>query len=138
MGVVHFSAAVVLFLTFAIYCLFLFPLTEKDVGNLTPWRLVKRWLGVTDPADGIDPWKNWLNRLYFACGLVIVVSIAWAGFNSWNGQSIFKPECAALIAFALSWLAKGRFFERATLAELARSSLAPDPDAVKDTERLNH
>jgi hypothetical protein len=138
MGVVHFSAAVVLFLTFAVYCLFLFPLTEKDIGNLSPWKLMKRWVGLTDSVDEKDPWKNWLNRLYFLCGLAIVTSIAWAGFNAWSSKPIFQPECTALIAFALSWLGKGRFFERATLAELARSSLAPNPDAVEETEKASH
>jgi hypothetical protein len=134
-GVVHFSAAVALFLSFAVFCLFLFPLTEKDIGNLTPWKLMKRWIGRNDPWEEDDPWKNWLNRLYFFCGVVIVASIAWAGLNAWNGKTIFHPECVALIAFALSWLGKGRFFERGTLPELARSWLAPDPDSVDDMHK---
>lgn len=131
-GVLHFSAAVALFLSFAVFCLFLFPLTEKDIGNLTPWKLIKRWFGRNDPWEDDDPWKNWLNRLYFACGVVIVASIAWAGINARNDEPIFRPECVALVAFALSWLGKGRFFERGTVGALARAWLAPHPDSWDD------
>jgi hypothetical protein len=86
-GVLHHVAAVVLFTMFAIFALWLFRLT----------------------ADGEQPMadKRRRNTVYLVCGIVIVVCIAWAGFNAWQGRPIFWPESIALIAFALSWLVKG-------------------------------
>jgi hypothetical protein len=87
MGVVHHLAAIVLFTMFAIFALWLFRLTAD---------------GEQPPAD-----KRRRNNIYLVCGIVIVVCIAWAGFNGVTGRPIFWPESFALIAFAMSWLVKG-------------------------------
>jgi hypothetical protein len=42
------------------------------------------------------------------CGIAIVASIAWAGVAGMNKRSILVPESIALVAFAVSWLVKGR------------------------------
>lgn len=86
-GVLHHVAATVLFTMFAIFALWLFRLTAD---NENP------------PTD-----KQWRNKLYLACGIVIVACIAWAGLNGLHGGPIFWPESIALIAFAVSWLVKG-------------------------------
>jgi hypothetical protein len=70
----------------------------------------------------------WLFRLtadgeHLSCGIVIVVCIAWAGFNGLNGRPIFWPESIALIAFSLSWLVKG--YALRTIVGTARSWLRP-------------
>ena len=102
-GVLHHVAAVVLFTMFAIFAVWLFRLT----------------------ADREPPTadKGRRNTLYLFCGIVIVVCIAWAGFNGLNGSPIFWPESIALIAFALSWLVKG--YALRTIAGAARSLLRP-------------
>lgn len=101
MGVLHHVAAIVLFAMFAIFALWLFRLT----------------------ADGEQPVadKRRRNNFYLFCGIVIVVCIAWAGFNGLNGRPIFWPESIALIAFALSWLVKG--YALSTIVGTARSWL---------------
>lgn len=98
-GVLHFVAAVVLFIMFAIFAIWLFRLT----------------------ADGERPTadKRRRNLFYLICGIAILLCIGWAAFNRLNGRSIFWPESFALIAFALSWLVKGHAPE--TLVRTARS-----------------
>ena len=102
-GVLHHVAAVVLFAMFAIFALWLFRLT----------------------ADGEHPAadKRRRNTLYLSCGIVIVVCIAWAGFNGLTRRPIFWPESIALIAFSLSWLVKG--YALRTIAGTAGSWLRP-------------
>lgn len=93
-GVVHHVSAIVLFGIFALFCLWLFR--------------------ATDGAVRVDDGKKWRNRIYLACGLVILCCIIWAVANGRKGDSIFVPESIALIAFALSWLVKG-YFHRSIL-----------------------
>lgn len=119
-GVVHFASAAVLFAIFALFCLWLFRATEKSAGKPGPQ--------YRDP----DPDKKRRNVFYFVCGVVIVVCIVWAGFNGLDGRPIFWPECIALIAFAASWLIKGYWMR--SIADVARSWLAPKPEAVQDDE----
>jgi hypothetical protein len=86
-AVIHYIAAVVLFGSFAFFSLFLFRLgTDKS-----------------PPKD-----KQILNTIFLVCGVTIVLSMVWAGFNGWQKRSIFVPESLALVAFAVSWLVKGR------------------------------
>jgi len=100
-GVVHHVAAVILFMMFAIFALWLFRLT----------------------ADGEQPVadKRRRNAVYLVCGIVIVVCIGWAGVNARTDRPIFWPESIALVAFALSWLVKG--YALNTVVDKARSVL---------------
>lgn len=98
-GVIHYAAAIILFLMFAVFALWLFRLTEE---------------GVALTAD-----KERRNQIYLACGIVIVICIGWAGLNGWSGREIFWPESIALIAFAISWLVKG--YALRTIVDAARS-----------------
>ena len=86
-GYIHYGCAVVLFLMFAVYALWLFRITPD---------------GERVAAD-----KRVRNFVYLVCGLVIIISIVWAFVAGQAKQSIFLPESIALIAFAVSWLVKG-------------------------------
>ena len=87
-GVVHYVSAVVLFAMFAVFSLWLFRLSA---------------LGETPDSD-----KRNRNRIYLGSGIIIVASMAWAGIAGWRDRPIFLPESVALVAFAVSWLVKGR------------------------------
>jgi hypothetical protein len=89
-GAIHFSAAAVLFCSFAYISLFLFTQTRQAKGTPQPTE------------------KRVRNSIYIFCGVVMVGCIAWAGVASYRNAPIFLPEAIALEAFALSWLTKGR------------------------------
>lgn len=86
-GILHLGFAILLFLMFAVFALFLFPIKAK--------------------GKKIRPGKRRRNRVYFSCGIVIIASIIWAGVAGLNKKAIFWPESLALAAFAISWLVKG-------------------------------
>jgi hypothetical protein len=99
-GVIHYVAAVVLFGMFAVFCLWLFRLGTSDPA----------------PAD-----KRRRNFIYLVCGIVILISMAWAGLAGPKKSPIFIPESIALTAFAVSWLIKGRAPK--TIANAVRKTL---------------
>lgn len=98
---VHYIAAIVLFSMFALFCLWLFRLTASD----------------PPPPD-----KRRRNGIYVVCGIVILISMTWAGVAGWKERPIFWPESLALIAFAVSWLVKGR--APRTIANAVRDTLS--------------
>jgi hypothetical protein len=106
-GVVHYVAAVVLFSMFALFALWLFR---------------KKAEGEKAVSDG----KKWRNRVYLGCGILIVISMIWAGWNAFNERPIFWPETWALIFFSTSWLVKG--YAHAPIVKRVRS-LVPQPSA---------
>lgn len=89
MRIMHYVSAVSLFVIFAGFSLWLFRKTSVPRGESLP-------------SD-----KRWQNRIYLVCGIVIGVSILWAGSSRFTGSAIFWPEAVALCAFAVSWLVKG-------------------------------
>ncbi|MGQ0712832.1 MAG: hypothetical protein ACT4PJ_03765 [Gemmatimonadaceae bacterium] len=98
-GVLHYVSALVLFAMFAVFSLWLFRLTGS---------------GEQPAAD-----KQNRNFVYLLCGIAIVVSIVWAGVAGMSKKSILVPESIALVAFAVSWLVKGRVDK--SIADTARS-----------------
>lgn len=98
-GIIHYASAVVLFSMFAVFSLWLFRLTGS---------------GGQPPTD-----KKKRNLVYLVCGIVIVASIAWAGVAGMKKSSILVPESIALVAFAVSWLVKGRVDK--SIVDTARS-----------------
>jgi hypothetical protein len=95
-GQIHFGSAIVLFLTLACFALLLFPMTDPDEPRPSK----------DNPLPGDKRWRNWFYR---SCGVVMVACILWAWIALRNNKGIFWPEAIALIAFAASWLVKGRF-----------------------------
>jgi len=89
MGAAHFGSAILLFVCFAIFSLVLFR-TSRPTGS----------------QDG----KDKRDVLYLVCGILILVGLAWAGWEKMPGHSghIFFPEFLMLVAFSVSWLTKGR------------------------------
>jgi hypothetical protein len=96
---IHYVSAGALFLMFAVFSGILFPRHRE--------------------GERPGMWKNVRNVIYYACALVILASIAWA-VKFGERQSIFWPESVALIAFAISWLVKGRLVDK-TLPDTVRS-----------------
>jgi len=95
-GQIHYGSAIVLFLSFACFALFLFPLTDPAAPKPTKDR-------------PLPPDKRWRNHFYILCGVVMVACLIWAAIALKNRAPIYWPETIALAAFALSWLVKGRF-----------------------------
>ena len=106
-GYIHYGSAIVLFLAFACFALFLFPRTDPEKPK-------------PSKAHPLPPDKRWRNRFYIACGAVMLVCLVWAAIALGYGKSIYWPETIALIAFSLSWLVKGRF--EWTLARAGKST----------------
>ncbi|MBL7985034.1 MAG: hypothetical protein JNM91_08555 [Flavobacteriales bacterium] len=87
MGTLHVAGAVILFVSFAYMSYFLFPITDKQP----------------------DRRKQRRNALHRWCGIVILVSLIWAGIVGFVlDRSIFWPETIMLLAFGISWLVKGK------------------------------
>ena len=93
-GKIHDYASIVMFLMFAIFCLWLFRLTDQPKRDL--------------PRD-----KRWRDRIYLICGLTIVGSSLWVGYLSKTGATqIFWQEALAIGAFSFAFLVKGGAFRR--------------------------
>lgn len=88
-GTIHYVSAISLFVVFIVFALWLFRKTKVPKGEELPYD------------------KRWRNRIYLACGLVMVAGVLWAGSSFFTGAPIFWPETIALSAFAVSWLVKG-------------------------------
>lgn len=87
---IHAVSAVVLFGSFAFFCLFLFPKTKTKKGNPLP-------------RD-----KKVRNVIYYVCGAAMVICLVLVALLARAGWPIFWPEALALEFFAISWLVKGR------------------------------
>ena len=87
-GIVHLASAATALVLLAIMCLFFF--TKSD-GDLTPQKRVR-------------------NRVYLACGGVMVASLAWIVVNwrvHWLDSGSLIGETVALVAFGSAWFVKG-------------------------------
>jgi len=92
---IHFTAAVLLFLTLAYFSLCLFR--------------------QTDPSKPPTPQKLKRNKVYTVCGYLILASIAGAGISfalrNYPFFNLYKPvfwfESLAVVSFGVSWLTKG-------------------------------
>jgi len=85
---IHYLSATCLFLVFIVFSVWLFRKGRRKGTHL---------------SQG----KRQRNRVYLSCGVVMVVSVLWAGSSYFTGAPIFWPETLALWAFAVSWLVKG-------------------------------
>ena len=93
-GDIHYVSAALLFLTFAIFSIFIFTKTK----------------GV------ITPEKKFRNNIYKTCGYMILVSILLIALYSFclkgnypqldNSRPVFWLEALSLLTFSISWLVK--------------------------------
>ena len=88
MGAFHYTAAVSLFVSFILFSLWLFPKSDVPVHK--------------QPRE-----KRVRNVVYISCGVVMIISMLWAGLAGFLNKPIFIPEAFAIEAFAVSWLVKG-------------------------------
>jgi len=101
--VLHFGSAGLLFAFLAFYCFFVFTRT---------------WDQTQDARGHMTRVKKARNGIYHICGAVILVAMAAMGLHAaglwqagWNaGNWTFRCEAAALFAFGLAWMVKGRFW----------------------------
>ena len=104
----HYASAVVLFLSFIVYSLVLFP--KSSAG------------------EAKDPDKTRRNRIYRLCGWGMVVCVIAAGIIGAQDGPIVVPEAIALALFGWSWLTKGRVvYTWKRWEERARSRLTARP-----------
>jgi hypothetical protein len=89
MRVVHYVSAAVLFLSFIFFSLFQFPQSAVRKEAQTTGKRTRNWI-------------------YRICGVVMIVCVAWAALAGRQHKPIFWPEVLAILAFAISWLTKGR------------------------------
>ncbi len=102
---VHFAFAAVFFACLAIFCFFLFP-----AGDRKP--------------DGRIDWSTGRNRVYLICGFAILGSVLAIGGYALSGDGtkewlrgynyVFWAEAVGVVAFAISWLTKGKIVQGVT------------------------
>lgn len=88
-GVIHYTAAVLLFACFILFSVWLFRKSNIPKREDRP------------------PDKRRRDDICLACGIVMIGCMLWAAAASLGGHSIFYPEGIAILAFAVSWLTKG-------------------------------
>jgi heme/copper-type cytochrome/quinol oxidase subunit 2 len=91
-AVVHYVAAVVLFISFIVFALWLFRRSDKPTRRERDWD------------------KNVRDDICLVCGLIMSGCVVWAAIAKRAVRPIFVPESIAIMAFATSWLAKGEAF----------------------------
>jgi hypothetical protein len=91
--VVHHVSAVVLFSAFILFSAWLFR--KSCIPN-------KR----DRPRD-----KRRRDAVCLVCGIIMGICVLWAASSWFTKAPIFWPESSAIVAFAISWLAKGEAYE---------------------------
>ncbi len=109
-GIVHYLSALVLFAFLFWYCVRVFP-------RIVERRHLERTTGAA--PDRLSRTKRTRNWIYYLSGAVIAVaSLAMLAhylfdFDGWEARNLtFWAEAAALWAFGVSWMVKGRIFGR--------------------------
>jgi hypothetical protein len=86
--VIHYVSAVLLFVSFILFSIWLFR--KSNV-----------------PKSQRPPDKRRRDAVCLTCGIVMIVCVLWAASALLTDIAIFWPEAIAIVAFAVSWLAKG-------------------------------
>lgn len=89
----HYVSAVALFISFILFAGWLFR--KSDVPK----------------RSDRSAEKNRQDDLCLACAIVMTVCVVWAGSAIVTKGDIVIPEAIAIMAFAISWLSKGRVHE---------------------------
>jgi len=90
---VHYLAAVLLFVSFILFAIWLFRKSDIPLRRDRP------------------PDKRWRDDICLGCGLVMIGAVLWAASSIITGRPIFVPEAIAIVAFAVSWLIKGEAYQ---------------------------
>ena len=90
--VIHYVSAVSLFVAFILFSLWLFRKSSIPLRGDRPVEKRRR------------------DAVYLACGITMIVCVLWAGSSLFTNAPIFVPEAIAIVAFAISWLAKGEAY----------------------------
>jgi heme A synthase len=90
---VHYMSAVILFLSFILFAVWLFRKSNVPKGQKRP------------------PEKRWRDAACLICGLVMIGSVLWAASSLITHAPIVIPEAIAIFAFAISWLVKGEAYQ---------------------------
>ena len=90
---VHYVSAVILFLSFILFAVWLFRKSNIPKGQKRP------------------PEKRWRDAACLICGLVMIGSVIWAASSLITHAPIVIPEAIAIFAFAISWLVKGEAYQ---------------------------
>lgn len=93
MGVVHYVSAVLLFVAFILFAMWLFRKSSVPGRRDRPLEKRRR------------------DDVCLMCGLVMIVCVLWAASSLITDAPIFWPEAIALVAFAISWLVKGEAYQ---------------------------
>lgn len=108
---VHYVSAIVLFLSFIVFAIWLFRKSNISRGKDRPKEKQRR------------------DTICLICGIAMILGLLWAASSIMTGASIFWPETIVIVAFAISWLVKGeaddtvkRVFSRLTSIGAKRSS----------------
>jgi len=94
----HFVFAILLFSVFIFFSLFLFR--------------------KTNPAKKITPEKKYRNRIYFVCGIIMILCVAAIAISllllddsvSQEYHLVYWFESIALVSFGISWITKSESF----------------------------
>lgn len=109
-GTIHLLCAAVLFVLLAVFSLYQFTKTRGEVTSTTTWGEKFLRLFRTEPRflERMSPRKRSRNRVYRACGWVIVLCIIGVIVNNIGDLGLlFWFESVAVMAFGISWLVKG-------------------------------
>jgi len=93
MALVHYTSAVVLFVSFILFAIWLFRKSNVPLRRDRP------------------PDKRRRDDICLACGILMIVAVLWAASSMFTHAPIFLPESIAIIAFAVSWLIKGEAYK---------------------------
>jgi hypothetical protein len=112
---VHYPCAACLFLLFAFFSLVLFTKTKKSEKGFKRTVLSYRFTP-TRPGESPEPKKAKRNKVYYACGITILLCLLLIPLysNLWEGTAInvIKPvfwlEAIMIWAFGFAWFVKGR------------------------------
>lgn len=113
-GYFHFGSGALMFSSLIVIALWLFRKTDP---NSAPTRV-----------------KQARDRVYLACGIVMLVSLSLAGIASLpfaaslnNLNPVFWMESTAIVAFGVCWLVKGQAILRDQQPQPAARSSTPEP-----------
>ena len=129
-GTVHFVSAILLFLTFAFFCLVLFTRSTDDPDSFAP-RL-----------KGLPEKKKQRNVVFIVCGCIMLAAmgcfvIAKIMDPELRHHQLLIVEWVCLWAFGIAWLVKGQQLLKDTVPDAPMSSVeAPPRNEVRRSGQL--